>query len=318
MRCLRGGLVELVRLTGVSKRYGSSWALHPSDLSVLAGETLCIVGETGSGKTTLSMIAAGVLRPDSGARLLDGEDMDQLLRRDRMALALQVGIVYQDPVSSVSHRFTVKEIIEEPLKIYNLSPWRGPVQERIRELLASVHLPTDEDFMRSYPHELSQGTVQRICLARALALGPRILVADEPTSALDPSAQAKVMRLLMELQTEKGLTLLFVTHDIGLARKIGDRLAVMLAGRIVELGPAARLLANPLHPYTEFLIKAAEGHAGDGKAGQGVPSPEGCAFAPRCRWGDKRCVSEPPPCLELEDADRTVRCFRALEREGAC
>ncbi len=318
VRCLRGGLVELVRLTGVSKRYGNSWALHPSDLSVLAGETLCIVGETGSGKTTLSMIAAGVLRSDSGVRLLDGEDMDQLLRQDRMALARQVGIVYQNPVSSVSHRFTVKEIIEEPLKIHNLIPRREQLQERIQELLASVHLPTEEDFMRSYPHELSQGTVQRICLARALALGPRILVADEPTSALDPSAQAKVMRLLMELQTEKGLTLLFVTHDIGLARKIGDRLAVMLAGRIVELGPAASLLANPLHPYTEFLIKAAEGHSGDGKAGQGVLSPGGCAFAPRCRWGDKRCVSESPPYLELEEGDHTVRCFRALERERAC
>lgn len=316
VRCLRGGVVDLVRLNGVCKRYGKTWALRPSDLSIRAGETLCLVGETGSGKTTLAMIAAGVLRQDRGSRVLDQVDMDEILGGDRMALAREVGIVYQDPAGSVSHRLTVGDIIAEPLRIHKLVSSPEDLRAKVRELLASVHLPTNEDFARRYPHELSQGTTQRICLARALALSPRILVADEPTSALDPGAQAKVMRLLMELQIERGLTLLFVTHDIGLARKIGDRLAVMLAGSIVELGPAPRLLAHPFHPYTELLINAAKGHAQDVQLSQDNVSPEACAFSPRCGWVDRRCLSESPPNLHLEDGDRAVRCFRFLGEGG--
>ena len=316
VRCLRGGVVDLVVLRGVCKRYGESWALHPSDFTIRAGETLCLVGETGSGKTTLAMIAAGILRPDRGARGLDEEDMDELLARNRMALARKVGIVYQDPASSVSHRFTVGEILAEPLKLHKVTSSRQELENRVSNLLASVHLPTDGNFLRSYPHELSLGTIQRICLARALALSPKLLVADEPTSALDPSAQAKVMRLLMELQIEKGLTLLFVTHDIGLARKIGDRLAVMLAGRIVELGPAQKVLSDPLHPYTERLIDAAKGQPQDGQSNRDALSPKGCSFAPRCRWCEDRCLSESPPDLHLEDEERTVRCFRFPDDGG--
>ncbi len=312
VRCLRGGVVDLVRLGGVCKRYGKTWALRPLDLSVRAGETLCIVGETGSGKTTLAMIAAGVLKPDGGKRILDDMDVDELLARDRTALARKVGIVYQDPASSVSHRFTVWEIIAEPLRLHKVTSSREELDKRVLDLLASVHLPTDAHFARRYPHELSPGTIQRICLARALALKPRILVADEPTSALDPSAQAKVMRLLMELQIEEGLTLLFVTHDMGLARKIGDRLAVMLSGNIVELGPAERLLSSPLHPYTQLLIRRAEGDVQGESPGQGPAGPKGCSFAPRCRWAEKRCLSESPPALHLEDGERTVRCFRFI------
>ncbi|MGQ9858645.1 MAG: ABC transporter ATP-binding protein [Thermodesulfobacteriota bacterium] len=316
VRCLRGGVVDLVGLKGVCKRYGKSWAVQPSDLSIRAGETLCLVGETGSGKTTLAMIAAGVLRPDKGARVLDEEDMDELLARDRMALARKVGVIYQDPASSVSHRFTVKAILAEPLRLHKVTSSRQELEKRVSNLLASVHLPTDGNFLRFYPHELSLGTIQRICLARALALGPRVLVADEPTSALDPSAQAKVMRLLMELQIEWGLTLLLVSHDIGLARKIGDRLAVMLAGRIVELGPAQKVLSDPLHPYTEHLIDAAKGQPQDGQRNQGALNPRGCPFAARCKWCEDRCLSESPPDLHLEDGERTVRCFRFLDNGG--
>lgn len=238
------------------------------------------------------------------------------MARNRMALARKVGIVYQDPASSVSHRFTVREILAEPLRLHKVASSREELEKRVLDLLASVHLPTDGNFLRSYPHELSLGTIQRICLARALALSPKLLVADEPTSALDPSAQAKVMRLLMELQIEKGLTLLFVTHDIGLARKIGDRLAVMLAGRIVELGPAQKVLSDPLHPYTEHLIDAAEGEPQDGQSNRDALSPKGCSFAPRCRWCEDRCLSESPPDLHLEDGERTVRCFRFLDDGG--
>ncbi len=309
VRCLRGGVIDLLLLKKVSKSYGRVQALHLTDLAIRAGEVLCLVGETGSGKSTLAMIAAGVLRPDSGVRILDGQDMDETIKRDRLVLARQVGMVYQDPASSVSHRFTVGEIVSEPMKIHkHLS--RSEIKGRVKELLEKVHLPSDEGFMALYPHELSQGTIQRICLARALALRPKLLVADEPTSALDPSAQAKVMRLLMELQIEEGLTLLFVTHDIGLARKISDRLAVMLGGRIVELGPTARILACPLHPYTQMLIQMAEGYVHNGPPSYQAGSGDGCGFAYRCRWADHRCVSEPPPSLRVEDGEWRVSCFK--------
>ncbi|MCD6207966.1 MAG: ABC transporter ATP-binding protein [Methanosarcinales archaeon] len=176
---------------------------------------------------------------------------------DRKEFAKTVGIVYQPPRDSISHRFTVFEAIAEPLRIQGVFDDRSP--ERIEDALREVQLPTDEYFMRKYPHEMSGGELQRVAIARALILAPDLLIADESTSFLDPSVQAKVLRLLLDLQNERGISMLFVTHDIGVARKMSDRIAVLHDGRIVENAPAHRVIASPVHPSTKQLIGVARG-----------------------------------------------------------
>ncbi|MBW2017799.1 MAG: ABC transporter ATP-binding protein [Deltaproteobacteria bacterium] len=260
LRCLRHGIADLLVLEGVEKRYGEAVALHPASLVLKCGEVYGLVGETGSGKTTLAMIASGALKPDGGRRIFDGRDMEEWEARDYRSLARRIGVVYQSPAESVSHRFTVEEIVAEPLTIHEPSLRKKERRERVLQVLKDVHLSTDETFLGRYPHELNMGAIQRVCLARALVLEPSLLVADEPTSSLDPSVQAKVLKLLLDLQIERGLTLLLVTHDIGVARKICDRMGVMYRGHLVETGPAFQVLSNPSHPYTRRLIECASGH----------------------------------------------------------
>ncbi|HIJ20263.1 MAG TPA: ABC transporter ATP-binding protein, partial [Deltaproteobacteria bacterium] len=224
-----------------------------------AGEIFSLVGETGSGKTTLAMIAAGVLSPDAGTRYFEGRNMDQWIKKDYRSLAGRIGVIYQNPAESVSHRFTVGEIIAEPLNIHRTFTEKKEKERRVKECLADVHLSTDDHFLKRYPHELNMGALQRICIARALVLDPSLLIADEPTSSLDPSVQAKVLKLLLDLQIQRGLTMLFVSHDVGLVRKISDRIGVMYQGRMVETGPASIVLQQPRHPYTRLLIRSAMG-----------------------------------------------------------
>ena len=170
----------------------------------------------------------------------------------------RVQMIFQNPKESESHRMNVLDAVLEPLNVLR----RGSKEEqlrRAREVLEYVELPNDDDFLKRYPHQLSGGEVQRVAIARALALGPKLLIADEPTSALDPSVQAKILKLLMDLQDRMGLAMLFVTHDIALARKVSDRLAVMLKGRIVETGATNEVLSHPEHPCTARLVECASG-----------------------------------------------------------
>ena len=259
VRCIRGGIAKILAFTQVTKSYGSVTALHPTDLTLMAGEVFCLVGETGSGKTTLAMIAAGAVSPDQGTRIFQGRDMNPWMKKDAASLASCIGIIYQNPAESVSHRLTVFEIVAEPLRIHKTVTDETELKDRIRSALSDVRLSCAPEFLKRYPHELNMGAIQRVCLARALVHEPDLLVADEPTSALDPSVQAKVLKMLLTLQIEKGLTLLFVTHNIGLARKVADRIGVMAGGRIVETGPAARIINHPDHEYTRTLIRSAQG-----------------------------------------------------------
>jgi peptide/nickel transport system ATP-binding protein len=259
VRCLRGGIARVLHFERVSKSYGPVTALHPTDLTLMAGEVFCLVGETGSGKTTLAMIAAGAVIPDQGTRTFQGKDMDQWMKSQAASLAPCIGIIYQNPAESVSHRLTVFEIVAEPLRIHNTVTNEAELADRVRSALSDVRLSCAPEFLKRYPHELNMGAIQRVCLARALVHQPDLLVADEPTSALDPSVQAKVLKMLLNLQIEKGLTLLFVTHNIGLARKVADRIGVMSGGRIIEAGPAARIINHPEHEYTRTLIRSARG-----------------------------------------------------------
>ncbi|MBN1106294.1 MAG: ABC transporter ATP-binding protein [Deltaproteobacteria bacterium] len=311
VRCLRRGIADLLILQGVSKIYGQVKALYPSDLILKCGEVLSLVGETGSGKTTLAMILAGVLKPDGGSRAFEGRDMEGWKTRDYRSLARRIGVVYQNPTESVSHRFTVEEIVAEPLRIHEPSLGGEKRRERVKRVLREVHLSTDEAFLGRYPHELNMGAIQRVCMARALVLGPALLVADEPTSFLDPSVQAKVLKLLLDLQVERGLTMLFVTHDVGLARKISDRIGIMLKGSIVELGPATKIISEPAHPYTRLLLDSARGiHAESVRlTGEGTAS-EGCPFALRCPRAGEDCRRQVPVLESWEG--RLVACHFPL------
>jgi peptide/nickel transport system ATP-binding protein len=312
VRCLRGGIVTALQLEAVAKRYGDTPALAPTHVSVNAGETLCLVGETGSGKTTLAMIAAGFLKPDQGRRFFQGRDVDQWIKKEYPSLAGKIGVVHQHPAQAVSHRFTVFDIVKEPLIIRRQSRNGKDLQNRVAVALMDVHLPASPDFMARYPDELNMGALQRVCIARALISQPAMLVADEPTSALDPSVQAKVLKLLIELQIEKGLTMLFVTHDIGLARKIADKIGVMLSGNIVEIGPAAEVFNYPLHPYTRSLIQYAGGYSDELEPPTEMRYAQGCPFSVRCGYAVSSCFSAVPPMLSPDSGNRRAMCFQPL------
>lgn len=308
VRCLRGGIVTLLDLKGVGKRYDGVLALRPTDLSLRAGEAFCLVGETGSGKTTLAMIAAGVRSPDQGRRSFEDRDMDGWIKESYRSLARRIGVIYQNPAEAVSHRLSVLDIVAEPLRIQGRVKDKGEIRDRVKRVLSEVRLSTEPVFLNRYPHELNMGAIQRVCMARALILDPAFLVADEPTSALDPSVQAKVLKMLLDIQVEKGLTMLFVTHDIGLARKIGDRIGVMLAGRLVEIGPAAGVIDHPAHPYTSLLIRCAQGWD------EGLPREDrpregtGCPYALRCDRCGERCKTQAPPPVRLEGGHHLAWC----------
>jgi peptide/nickel transport system ATP-binding protein len=311
VRCLRRGIVTMLELKGVAKRYGRTTALKPLDLNLRAGQLLALVGETGSGKTTLAMIAAGVLKLDQGRRMFFGTDMDEWMKKDHKSLAKKIGVIYQNPAESISHRFSVYEAVAEPLTIQGERKGREESTKVVKSILADVHLSTDDDFLGRYPHELNMGALQRVCLARALVLSPSLLIADEPTSSLDPSVQAKVLKLLLDLQIERGLTMLFVSHDIGVARKISDRMGVMLAGQIVEIGPSSLVISQPLHPYTRLLIDSAGGNWEERNGGDAAQQPtRGCAFRLRCPRRQEQCEHEVPSVRLLDN--RHVACHFPL------
>ena len=314
VRCLRKGIASLLELKDVNKKYGKTIALHSIGLTIKCGEVFSLVGETGSGKTTLAMISAGMLKPESGKRVFDGRDMDEWMVRDYRSLSRRIGVVYQNPAESVSHRFSVFDTVAEPLMIHGLTGSKFEINERVTRVLDDVHLSTDRAFMGRYPHELNMGAIQRVCMARAIVLDPSLLIADEPTSSLDPSVQAKVLKLLLDLQIEHGLSMLFVTHDIGLARKISDRIGVMLAGRLVEVGPAHLILTAPLHPYTRLLIDSVSGFARKTVLpGSAETGPGGCVFYNRCNQPQDICLKEAP--LLKDGAHGQVACHFPLTAE---
>jgi peptide/nickel transport system ATP-binding protein len=252
--CHRGGIAPLLELRGIQKRFDSRQVLSDIDLALYEGETLALVGESGSGKTTLARIIMGLHEPDFGELFLGGSRVE----KRGTDFYSHVQMIFQNPRESISHRMNVLRAVREPLDVLK----KGSQEERlmrVREVLDHTELSSDQDFLEMYPHQLSGGEVQRVAIARALVLGPKLLIADEPTSALDPSVQAKILKLLLNLQEDMGLAILFVTHDIALARKVSDRIAVLLRGRIVEEGATNAILSSPSHPYTERLVGCAGG-----------------------------------------------------------
>ena len=260
--CHRGGIVPLLEVRELSVSFGSYPALSGVDLTLYEGETLAVVGESGSGKTTLSKAIMGLCQEGSGEIFLEGERVG---KRDASFYS-RVQMIFQNPKESVSHRMTVLDAVLEPLNVMR----RGSPEERVaraKQVLRQAELPVNDRFLAKYPHQLSGGEVQRVAIARALALRPKLLIADEPTSALDPSVQAKILKLLLNLQERMGLGILLVTHDIAVARKVSDRIVVLLKGRIVEEGATDEILIGAGHPYTQTLIESASERLDPGEGG---------------------------------------------------
>jgi peptide/nickel transport system ATP-binding protein len=252
--CHRGGIVPLLEVENLRLAFNSYSALHEVSLSLYEGETLALVGESGSGKTTLSKVIMGIYEADGGAIILEGSRVNKW----DGAFYRRVQMIFQNPKESVSHRMNVLQAVLEPMQVQKIgSP--EEMHRRAKEVLELAELPIDDDFLQRYPHELSGGEVQRVAIARALVLGPKLLIADEPTSALDPSVQAKILKLLLNLQEKMGLAIIFITHDIALARKVSDQMAVMHKGRIVEVGSTNEILIHPQHHYTGRLVNCAYG-----------------------------------------------------------
>ena len=309
-------MTEVLRVEGLQKLFpvrrgvlqwvtGHVRAVDGVSFSIQAGETLCLVGESGCGKSTVGKTILRLQEPTGGKIWLGGTDVTDLEEDQIRVHRLQVQMVLQDPYSSLNPRMRAGQIIAEPLENFGMA--EGAAGERqVHSLLEKVGLR--KDAAERYPFEFSGGQRQRLGIARALALNPRLIVADEPVSALDVSVQAQVINLLMDLQEEFGLAYLFVSHDLAVVEHIGHRIAVMYLGRIVELAPKDRIFAQPLHPYSEALMSAAP--IADPKARRkrlviegDVPSPmnppPGCHFHTRCPYAEARCKQEYPPLQEI-------------------
>jgi len=285
-------------------------AVADVSFSIERGKTFGLVGESGSGKTTVGRLMVGLHAPSGGEVRIGGQPFGPALRR-------QVQMVFQDPYASLNPRWAVREIVGEPLREQQHGMGRAERHVRVGELLAAVGLSADDG--ARFPHQFSGGQRQRISIARALATDPSFLVCDEPTSALDVSVQAQVLNLMKDLQRERGVAYLFISHNLAVVRHVSDEVGVMYAGRLVERSPAAAIFARPRHPYTRLLLDAVPGRR---RGGGEVPPqgempdpfdpPAGCAFHPRCPLANERCRVERPRLLPAADGVQ-VACHAVAE-----
>jgi oligopeptide/dipeptide ABC transporter ATP-binding protein len=314
---------------GVVRRsvVGTVNAVDRVSLAVGDGETLALVGESGSGKTTLGRAIVGLYRPSAGAIRFRGADVTSLDRDEAKRAQANLQMVFQDPYASLNPRWRVAKSIEEPLRIHRIGS-RASRHRKVVELLDTVGL--SEAMGDRFPHELSGGQRQRVGLARALALEPAVVVADEPVSALDVSIQAQILNLLQQLQREFGLAYLFIAHDLSVVEHIGDRVAVMYLGKIVELAASEDLFRQPMHPYTVSLLSAIpvpdpavekrrERIVLRGEPPSPASPPTGCRFHPRCWLREE--LGNPVRCEEEEPvlqggAGHTVACHFTEELEA--
>jgi peptide/nickel transport system ATP-binding protein/oligopeptide transport system ATP-binding protein len=279
------------------------------------GETLALVGESGCGKSTMGRVVTRLIDPTEGSVIYRGEDLTHLSGRKLLPYRRALQIIFQDPYASLNPRMTVADVLGELLYIHGIASGAA-AKQRIAELLEMVGLPAS--YARRYPHEFSGGQRQRIGIARALSLGPKLIVCDEPVSALDVSVQAQIVNLLKDIQATLNLSYLFISHDLMVVRHMADRIAVMYLGRIVEIAPTEALFANPHHPYTRALLnviplpdptRRMARKVVDGDVPSPIAPPPGCHFHTRCSFAVERCRVDVPK-LSPVDEGRKVACHR--------
>jgi len=304
-------------------------AVDGVDLTVEPGEVLALVGESGCGKTTLARTIVGLERPDAGEVRFEGEPVARRGRALR-AFRRRVQMVFQDPAGALNPRQTIYEAVAEGLRIQKTS---GNEEELVAEALARAGLRPPERFFRLYPYEISGGQRQRVVIAGAMAVGPSLLVADEPVSSLDASVRGEILELMLGLVRETGVSILVVTHDLGLAWNVADRVAVMYLGRIVEIGTTEELLGDPKHPYTAALLSVVPEAGGreplilSGETPDPTRIPSGCRFHPRCplyasgeaaRLGiEERCRGEDPALAPARGGPQLAACHATALTEAA-
>lgn len=298
---------------------GMLHAVEDVNLIIGAGETLGVVGESGCGKSTLGRTILRLLPATSGEVLFCGEDVLKLRGKELKNMHVNMQMIFQDPFTSLNPKMSISNIIAEPMKVCGICKSRREMNEKVHELMEVCGLPPR--YVNTYPHELDGGRRQRVGLARALALQPRFIVCDEPVSALDVSIQAQILNLLMDLQEQKGMSYMFITHDLCVVRHISHSIMVMYMGSVVEYTSKVELFKNPLHPYTKALMSAIpttdlnrrnrERHLLTGEVANPINPKPGCRFAPRCPYACERCA-QPQPLTEVAPGHK-VACWRLSE-----
>ena len=302
---------ELLRAERLVKDFpvkqGVVHAVSDVSFTISKGETLGLVGESGCGKSTLGRLLLNLLTPTSGRVWFNGVDLSKLKGPEQLKQRRGMQMIFQDPYASLDPRMTIGSIIMEPLNAHKVGKNRAERVEIIRALMEQVGIRPE--FFSRYPHQFSGGQRQRVGIARALALNPELIICDEPVSALDVSIQAQILNLLSDLQAARGLTYLFISHDLNVVRYLSDRVMVMFLGQVCELSPTAALYESPCHPYTKFLLEAvpqpdptlrdANRALLTGEVASALTPPSGCRFHPRCPHADALCRERQPELTEL-------------------
>lgn len=295
-------------------------AVSGVNFDIKKGETFALVGESGSGKSTVAKMVIGLLQPSEGTISIDGQSIhgEAADPAARAALRQRMQMIFQDPYASLNPRWRIDKIISEPIRVFGLMSDEGQIIRRVGELLELVGLDARDAV--KYPHEFSGGQRQRLCIARALSSNPEFLVCDEPTSALDVSVQAQILNLMRDLQSELGLTYLFISHNLAVVRYMATRIGVMYLGGLVEVSDTRDLFQAPSHPYTRMLLDAVPSIASIGKERQPVQGeipnpinpPPGCVFHPRCPYSSERCKVQIPEPINYDG--RQIACHAVEEK----
>jgi peptide/nickel transport system ATP-binding protein len=318
---ISGGLLEQLRFNKgrIVRQRTTVKALNNVSFAIAPGETFSVVGESGCGKSTLARATLGIYPPDSGEILYKGERIDNKNAQQMLPFRRKMQMIFQDPYASLNPRKTVAQTLEEPVVFHNPSISRNQVKTRVADVMEQVGV--DPQWASRYPHEFSGGQRQRISIARALMVDPEFIVADEPVSALDVSIQAQILNLLMEAQENRGLTYMFITHDLSVVEHISTRVAVMYLGNLCEVAPAKDLFQNARHPYTQALLSAIPrlGRKKSrhiklkGEVPTPIHLPSGCVFHGRCIHANRRCREEVPQDRTMANGAR-VACHGVEEK----